>query len=46
MKRGVWGELLRTLRSMPLVYWLVIALGLALAMLYFVDDCLLRPMCR
>lgn len=39
-------ELLKTLKAMPLVYWLVIAVGLTLSLLYFLFDCLLRPVCR
>jgi hypothetical protein len=46
MRDGGWSELLKTLRSMPRVYWLTLLLGLALAVLYFVDDCLIKPVCR
>ncbi len=39
-------ELLITLRSMPMLYWLSIALGLLLSFLYFGYDCLIRPVCK
>jgi lipid-A-disaccharide synthase-like uncharacterized protein len=46
MKRRAESELLKTLRSMPLLYWAIIILGVALSLLYFTDDCLLRAACR
>jgi hypothetical protein len=39
-------ELRITLRSMPLIYWLMVALGLLLSFLYFGYDCLIRPVCK
>jgi hypothetical protein len=46
VKQMGWSELLRTLGSMPLIYWLLISFGLLLSMLYFAYDCLNRPVCR
>jgi hypothetical protein len=43
VRERVWAELLNTLRSMSLLYWLTIAFGLLLSLLYFVYDCLIRP---
>lgn len=31
---------------MPLVYWLTIAAGLLMSVIYFAYDCLIRPVCR
>ena len=46
MKEKVWAELLNTVCSMPLYYWLMIAFGLLLSVLYFAYDCLIRPVCK
>jgi hypothetical protein len=46
MKEKGWIELLNTLRSMPLLYWLMIVFGLLLSLLYFGYDCLMRPVCK
>lgn len=39
-------ELLSTLRSMPLFYWMMIVAGVLLSVAYFAVDCLFRPVCR
>jgi hypothetical protein len=46
VKHESWTELVRTLRAMPLLYWLMVATGIVLSVLYFSFDCLLRPVCR
>jgi hypothetical protein len=46
VKGRIWIELLNTLRSMPLLYWLMIAFGLLLSVGYIGYDCLIRPVCK
>ena len=46
MRERKWIELLNTLRSMPLLYWLMIVFGLLLSFGYMGYDCLIRPVCK